>query len=323
VSRVDDIDGTILYVAGMGRSGSTLLGRAFGHHERVFYAGEVALLPSWIAHDWPCLCGEPISKCSFWSSVMSAMPRRLDGAAARSLDAAIGRAPMRFLPFLLSDRIAPRYRVLGRSGPDVSLRLRELYRAIASVSGAEIIVDSSKSPFFGYLLEDLPFGLRLLHLMREPRANVYSVARNARAKNEAAGSSFTSLIRAAEWSAWHHTIDRLWGDHDGQYIRVRYEDFVSRPSASLDRVAEFLGIAPVWSRNPAVRDVDGRQTLFLGGEHAIGGNPRRARTSTVTIYEDRSHLDLSRAAGAGIDIITTRIRRRLYLDPGDQPRRPP
>ena len=60
----------IIYVAGYGRSGSTLLDRSLGEFSGVTSLGEVAL-GSQASQDpaHSCSCGRPISECPIWGSV--------------------------------------------------------------------------------------------------------------------------------------------------------------------------------------------------------------------------------------------------------------
>src|SRR3712207_200886 len=56
--------------------------------------------------------------------------------------------------------------------------LERLYRAIQKVSGAAVIVDSSKRSTYAVLLSLLPFAdLRVVHLVRDSRAVAYSWGR--------------------------------------------------------------------------------------------------------------------------------------------------
>ena len=53
--------------------------------------------------------------------------------------------------------------------------LTKLYCAIQSVSGSQVIVDSSKGPRYAMLLNEIPeIDLRVVHLVRDSRGVVYS-----------------------------------------------------------------------------------------------------------------------------------------------------
>src|SRR6476469_6184391 len=61
----------VLYVAGTGRSGSTLLARILDRADGVFAAGEVRYM--WqrgLVEDRLCGCGERFSECPFWRDVL-------------------------------------------------------------------------------------------------------------------------------------------------------------------------------------------------------------------------------------------------------------
>ena len=61
---------TVLYLMGMGRSGSTLLDILVGSHPDAVGTGELASLvgAGW-SHAERCACGLPASECPFWSVV--------------------------------------------------------------------------------------------------------------------------------------------------------------------------------------------------------------------------------------------------------------
>ncbi|HDO25996.1 MAG TPA: sulfotransferase, partial [Nitrospirae bacterium] len=61
----------VLYIAGMSRSGSTILGNILGEIDGFFNAGE--LIDIWdrgLASDGKCGCGMKISKCEVWRTVL-------------------------------------------------------------------------------------------------------------------------------------------------------------------------------------------------------------------------------------------------------------
>src|SRR5579872_5725970 len=70
---------TVIYIAGDGRSGSTLLDRLIGACDGAFSCGELAnLLNAVQSGEELCACGERAPACRFWAEVM----RRWRGAVA-------------------------------------------------------------------------------------------------------------------------------------------------------------------------------------------------------------------------------------------------
>lgn len=155
----------VLYVAASGRSGSTLVDRTLGAVEGLVSTGELSrLFGKGVAHGGLCGCGVPVPECRLWSRVLSGVRRaghalRMERAAELRSRACEGR----YAPLIL----------LGRR-PTRLLGYRRLvaatYRAVREVSGARVVVDSSKNPVYGCLLSQMP-GIRVhvLHLVRDSR----------------------------------------------------------------------------------------------------------------------------------------------------------
>jgi hypothetical protein len=99
------------------------------------------------------------------------------GRGIRSLESSGRRAahggrsrhqPARGLPFYLLSSLRPGLR---DAIDDYSARLAALYAAISRVSGANVIVDTSRDPTFACLLMRIPGSdVRIVHLVRDSRA---------------------------------------------------------------------------------------------------------------------------------------------------------
>jgi hypothetical protein len=145
-----------------------------------------------------------------------------------------------------------------------------------------VIVDSSKLPPYGVLLSRLPgIDLRVLHLVRDPRAAAFSWRRR-RPLDGPDGPLMTRhpVWKAALlWSVWNAATLRLWGR--GAYLRIRYEDLVADPARVIRAVASFAG---------AARDVPlpvaADRSVALAPTHSVAGNPMRHRTGGVPVRAD-------------------------------------
>src|SRR5438270_11044874 len=96
----------VLYLAGTGRSGSTLLARILDRNDGVFAAGELRYF--WqrgLLEDRLCGCGEPFSRCPFWSEVME---RAFAGEDALDAQGVVAHHPA-----LARLRPIPRIRTIG------------------------------------------------------------------------------------------------------------------------------------------------------------------------------------------------------------------
>ena len=63
---------SVLYIAGPGRSGSTLLDTMLGQIDGFVSVGELRnLWARGLGDGWPCGCGAAVRDCPFWSSVLT------------------------------------------------------------------------------------------------------------------------------------------------------------------------------------------------------------------------------------------------------------
>jgi hypothetical protein len=167
-------------------------------------------------------------------------------------------------------------------------RLQDLYVTIRNVTGARVIVDSSKFPGYGYLVGSLPMvSVKVLHVVRDPRAVAHSWLR---LKEQPDSDALTHMMTrkpatvAPRWVSANLASELLWRRKRGRYALMRYEDFVDQPRAALERALADLG----YDRLPSdlVRD----HAFELGLNHTVSGNPSRFRTGTVKLKLDDEWL---------------------------------
>ena len=275
----------VLLLAGSGRSGSTLLANLLGGVEGAFSCGEIRYL--WergLRDDRLCGCGQPFGRCGLWQAILDEAVGGPRGVDVEGLIATARHGNrIRHLPMML---LRQEQRLLRRLG-DYPDHVDRLYRAIAAVTGSSLIVDSSKLPGYGYLLERLPgIDLRVLHLVRDPRAAAYSWGRKKPLADGAASATMeqqSTAKSAVLWSVWNFAAAALWARSPERYLRLRYEDFIREPRPSLVRILKFAG-----------HDVDvdrlftgtGDQTVCLAPTHTVAGNPDRLRTGEITLRLD-------------------------------------
>lgn len=279
----------VVYIAGSGRSGSTLLANLLGSLEGVFAGGEIRYL--WergLRDDRLCGCGQPFRQCPVWAAVLDQAygtsgppdPGPLITAAARSLR-------VRRVPALLLGRDG---RPAGerRPNPDRAVlagHLLRLYRAIGVATGASLIVDSSKLPPYGHLLAGLPgLDVYVVHLVRDPRATAWSWRRSkplADGARSAIMQQQSPRRSALLWATWNSTTRALWRGAPDRYLRIRYEDFMAEPRATVDRILDFAG------HGGDLEEVfAGPRSVRLRVTHTVAGNPDRLRTGEVALRTD-------------------------------------
>jgi hypothetical protein len=274
---------TILYVAGAGRSGSTILDNILGQVDGVASVGELRFL--WergILEERLCGCGRPFLECPQWTPILDeAFPNtELPALARRMVELQQDGTRARRLPKLLRRRARER---LQRSMSEYLGNLALLYAATASHLGRPVVVDSSKLPPYGAMLDMLPgFEVRVVHLIRDPRATAYSWLRKKRLPDRA-GTAFMQqqgpVKASALWALWNTAAGLLWR-RSPRYLRVHYEEFVREPRVVVDRILAHAGLAGASA--PFVSDSE----VELSANHTVAGNPSRFSTGRVAIRAD-------------------------------------
>jgi hypothetical protein len=141
----------ILYITGSGRSGTNFLGQLLGQADRFCFVGEAMYGGPSLATR-RCGCGVPLPGCEFWRGI------RRDAGDGRLLDEqrffGLGRlARWRHLPLTLAPDRARRLAALyGQDWQGCAT----LYATIAAATGAEVIVDTSKSVPYARMLSLVP-----------------------------------------------------------------------------------------------------------------------------------------------------------------------
>lgn len=281
--RLTDVD--VLYIAGIGRSGSTLLSRTLGAREGFIGTGELMRILSRGALNGDlCGCGSAVTGCDVWGPVLEEVRRECPDLDLARLEATRERLVegSDLLRLLFVPGLPPNDPGLV----EYSRFLAALYRAIRHVTGARVIVDASKSIAYAKLLAWTPgIQVNLVHLVRDPRGYAHSLARQKRRPGTQGrqehfprhGPLYASYL----WSVAQFATE--WVNPPGvKRERVRYEDFVAAPAATVDRILRAL---PVEHAGEAGDHID-RHAVTLGLDHPIASNPNRSKRGHVPLRED-------------------------------------
>ena len=265
----------VLFVGGLGRSGSTVLDLLLADQPGMVPVGEVRhLWERGLRDNDLCGCGAPFHDCPFWQAVGEHAFggwHRLDPAGAVAAARAVDRH--RQLPLTASPlgrRSAALVRYAGM--------LQRLYAGVLGVSGGQVVVDSSKDPPHGFVLRHVPgIDLRAVHLVRDSRGVAYSWAKSVVRPD---AGSMQLMTRMAPWKTalmWMDTnmLMGSLGRAGVPSIRVRYEDLVADPAGVVN----------------GIRTLTGTSASGAGvAQHAIGGNPVRFREGPLRLRVDQEWL---------------------------------
>jgi hypothetical protein len=297
----------VLYVTGFGRSGTTILDNILGQLDGVFAAGELHYI--WdrsLEQNRLCACGEAFADCPVWQRVMATLGDDYKPDTARLVQLRESLNPRRSI----SSRLGVSSLTDSPGVAEYAGAMEEIYQAVAAATGSRILVDSSKSPVLGHLLDVMPtIDPYVIHLVRDPRAVASSWLKTKvydPSGDEPMYMSRHPPARSAKlWLVWNLTAEMIWARRTAHYLRVRYEDFADRPRETLEQVVRLVldEVPPL----PFVGDSE----VDLTRSHSMAGNPSRFETGTVTIRRDDTwHEQLPRSARRLVTLLTWPLARR-------------
>ena len=279
----------VLFIAGNGRSGSTLLGVLLGQVPGFFNVGEVRRVwdefnsehDAALGSERICSCGAPFRICPAWTAVFREAFGGMDAVDRRALSVSSWKFSMH------KRLVAPTMREVAfpweREELDTFLSaLDRLYRAIPAATGSRLVVDASKWPMYGAMVSMLPsVEMYVLHLVRDPRAVAFSWTRSKVKPGEMYIPPQNVLKTTGYWVAVNPAVERFWNSESNpRYMRMTYESFVREPRPSLERILEFVG-------EPGLElPMRGERTMMVDATHSVAGNESRAARGELTLRLD-------------------------------------
>lgn len=272
----------VLYVAGPGRSGSTLLEMLLGQMDGFYPIGELRFI--WkraFGQNQLCGCGKPFIDCLFWKEVIKEA-----FGGFQNIDHVRLEGMRRPAERLISSGILTTNTPSNTLAPyqEYFDSYRKIYQAILKVTECEFIIDSSKNVANGFILAAIPeVDLYTIHLIRDSRAVAYSWQREKVRPEIPWEQKFMSqrgiLKSASRWNSRNRSAQKL-KQRSQQSALLRYEDLAHNPKECLSKLITDLGIEPY--------SLD-----FLNGAsaqiktlHTVSGNPVRFMREEIKIRPD-------------------------------------
>jgi hypothetical protein len=271
----------VLFIAGPGRSGSTLLDLLLGQIEGFYSTGELRLI--WkrgFGENQLCGCRKPFKECEFWTEVVKEAFGGFEEINYSQLEAL--REPVE--NYVSKGLYTNSESELPAQYTEYFDACSNLYRAIHKISGCEFIVDSSKNTAHGLVLASIPqLDLLSVHLIRDSRAVAYSWRREKIRPEIHWEQQFMAqqniLKSATRWNSLHKFADRL--QYVSQrYLPLRYEDLATNPRKSLVALFANFGI-----QRASLDFLEGQQAK-LKENHTVSGNPIRFSNTAIKIQPD-------------------------------------
>jgi len=292
----------VVYVAGSGHSGSTLLALLAQRHPAIATVGETAVKPrirrEGRAPEQRCSCGARLDGCPFWQRIFARVQ-----ATGLAFDASHWTNDYRFEhPWL--DRLLTKETVVpgvvafrqwaARHLPFYRARVHRVdatnvafIDAVLAETGATVFLDTTKLlTRLLHLLAIPALDLRIVWLTRDVRGYANSARRRGARVDEA----------ATTWRRDQEAIGALVGSlSPGRALHVRYEDLCRHPFETLRNIFLFSGLealAPDALETPRPAHVLGNQMRTEGAREVVLDERWRQELSASQM------ADIERVAGA-------------------------
>ncbi|MEO8353149.1 MAG: sulfotransferase, partial [Chthoniobacteraceae bacterium] len=293
----------LAYLLAASHSGSTLLTMLLGAQAGACTVGELKATSLGDPEQYRCSCKARIRDCEFWKDLRTAMAERgvpefditnaqtsifeVQSSYARRLLAPLHRSPALETIRDTALTLSPSWRTHLRES---NRRNLALIQSVLAITGAEVVVDSSKVALrLKYLLQIPALDVRVIRVIRDGRAvsltymDDWTFADSSDPALRGGGSGTKrppprrSMAEAAhEWKRSNEASDSLVARLPrSQWTEIRYEELCAEPEATLRRLCQFLDLDP-----ESVRlDFRSRE------QHVIGNGMRMDSTSEIRLDE--------------------------------------
>jgi len=268
----------LLYIAGYGRSGSTLLDVVLGNLPGLASMGEVSSLPDVLnSGHGMCTCGTKCTECRAWGGVIKKLLS----------DNREFFVELKSVQDLEEPWFSPLRRLLGwNNRTQYDKLMGKFLKTTSAELGSAVLVDSSKTayrsmwrPLALSRVDDVD--VRLIHLLRRPE-QVMASCKKGRNSDLADGRSdrkrlFPGLRGLIGWFFANFSAicsRRVIGEHKS--LLIRYEEFIENPQKEILRINQWINV----DQSLITSRLSGSDSFQVG--HLIGGN-RMARTPSLKI----------------------------------------
>ncbi|MEM6821297.1 MAG: sulfotransferase [Verrucomicrobiota bacterium] len=274
---------SVLFIAGSGRSGSTLLDRLLGNLPETLSLGEVGNFGHFCLEpdDRPCSCGKPYNECCLWAPVTLVFKQTHPNVTPDSWQKLKSKTQgVRNLPFLLFPSL--RSHPFQNSLEELTRLFETIFKSAAEQTHSHRIIDSSKGIPHALMLRESPrHHVQVLHLVRDPRAVAYSWMRSKQDPGQNKLMPKRSLIHAClRW--WRANLIVHLSTGVLPTLRIRYEDLCLKSSATFQQISQFANVSEKHKSWP----VSENKT-----SHLMGGNPAKYKPLSFPIKVDEAWIE--------------------------------
>lgn len=274
----------VLFVAGFGRSGSTLLAQALGEVPGFVSVGEVRHIWSrGVIENQLCGCGSPFQECDFWKQTFDvAFPGKSWSELSWIYDLQRRVDGIRYVPRVFWGWA--RSRAYEHNLSEYVGVLGKLFGALREMTSDATIIDSSKTPMHGRIVMMIPnVQTHVVHLTRDSRAVAFSWMRKkdrpeVHWKKEEMPRY--SAVKSSVWWNGANIVSEMLARPAASFLQLQYEEFIRQPQQVLSQILVNTGATT--SGEDVLRD----GVLHAGVQHTVSGNPGRFKSGPVALKLD-------------------------------------
>lgn len=258
--KIKDI--SVIYIAGNGHSGSTLLDIILGASTDIFSAGELTKITRNSIFEEYCSCGQLIGECEVWSKVMKNWSEKSPITLEEYRRLIQNFERNKATPIVLFYKLNP-----SRDFKNYCEATHLLFEAIKKVTGKSVIVDSSKYPQRIAMLNKFA-KLKVIHLCRNAKG-VLNSAKKSSKKDLRMGREADSPVRRTSKTLL-----------DWFFINLITEIFtLGVPSIRLKYTKFIVNVQSIGEIHPKM-DISTLNQKFFA-EHMLAGNALRLKKDIV------------------------------------------
>lgn len=283
----------ILYIAGYGRSGSTLLDILLGNSDGIVSTGELNIIFQEIQHGYKCSCGESFTDCSEWGRIL----KEVDNQKIEKFGRILSKIDKR-------DNLFKQFN--KKIDTDDARIYQELTNLIVEkrLKDNNILVDSSKTTGSGAfrpvaLKTIMGYDVKIIHLKRNLLSIIKSLFNGSNRNLQDKHSLFVPVLSQLGFKTNYisttttqfkliNFIKGIFGYFfanrdarylkktfgDSNYIEISYEKLISQPIEVLESIEKKFNIDLTQSK----KIIKNNSNLNVG--HLVGGN-RMASSKTI------------------------------------------
>lgn len=213
----------LIYLLGAGRSGTTLLATLLNSHPDIFTIGEMLQFFEHLRDHKNCSCGEDLKECPIWQPVLQELnfsEEDIKQAIALSEKTESHRQILKELFTSKTNQIYLNYH-------------QKVFEAILQQHPGQWVLDSSKYIARYLALKKAKFNkIKGIYLVRDVRGVVNSFKKNVQTPKK----PLSAIL-------YYNTINffgQLVCTFDKQVIKIKYEDLVENPEATLAKIYQHI-----------------------------------------------------------------------------------